>query len=186
MLCDLRHPATNVLLNFAPQLPTLGSRVQPLSLLSLTQRFSAHPGEREGGVVIGLDLNPPCHMFIFKSDPAILACLGRSKPWWTWGRGSSNGSHPCALQLFSLWKQRGDQQDQMEPLCHQPASLLAQWRLNRAPTSVVWEEFTWEGRDAPPFNPMWLLNDPFCGGGHQWPVLYSFIPALMHNKVVLR
>lgn len=106
-------------------------------------------------------------MFIFKSDmcllPAILACLGRSKPW-TWGRGSSNGSHPCALQLFSLWKQRGDQQDQMEPLCHQPASLLAQWRLNRAPTSVVWEEFTWEGRDAPPFNPVWLLNDPFCGG----------------------
>lgn len=102
-------------------------------------------------------------MFIFKSDSAILACGGRSKPW-TWGRGSSGGSHPCALQLFSPWKQRGDQQDQMEPRCHQPASLLAQRRLNRAPTSVMWEEFTWEGRDSPPFNPMWLLNDPFCGG----------------------
>lgn len=181
MLCDLWHTATKVLSQLCTTTSYFRKWSEATQLVKLDLKVFSSP-QGEGGFIV-LDLNPPCHMFVFKSDPsllpAILACGGRSKTW-TWGRGSSNGSHPCALQLFSLWKQRGGQQDQM---CHRSASLLAQWRLNRAPTSVIWEEFTWEGWDTPPFNPMWLLNDPFCSG-----VISDLFhtAALMHYKVVLR
>lgn len=45
-LLPLQHPEMKIWLNYAPSLPTLGSRVNPLSLLRLSPKLSAHP---EGG-----------------------------------------------------------------------------------------------------------------------------------------